>query len=257
MSYEIIDFHVHPLLEKTQDLTMYKDTFSVTAETFFDRLEKCGISKFCGSVCNAVQKEDFLGKMLKNNESAFKLKEMYGDTYIVGIQIHPDFVEESKREIDKAAEKGVKLVGELVPYLDGWNYDNKNIRELFLYAGKKGMVINIHSNYDDVFEKMIADNKDITIVGAHPGEWNGLFKQIEWLKKYPNYYLDISGNGATRLGTVEKLVAAVGSERILYGSDYPICNPSVFIDSVVNSFALTNEEKQNILADNAKKLLGI
>ena len=71
-----------------------------------------------------------------------------------------------------------------------------------------------------------------------------------------NVYLDISGTGLFRYGMLKHLVSSVGAERILFGSDYPICNPNMYIAGVEFE-KLTDHEKDLIFAENAKKLLKI
>ena len=60
------------------------------------------------------------------------------------------------------------------------------------------------------------------------------------------------------------IIAAAGSanrmqgvDKILFGSDYPTCNPAMYIGGVLLDDLITPEEKQKIFYDNAKRLLGI
>ena len=76
------------------------------------------------------------------------------------------------------------------------------------------------------------------------------------MKKFPNLYLDISGTGLFRYGLLASSVKTVGSERILFGTDYPICNPRMYVQAVLGEH-VTDKEKENILYGNAKRLLGI
>ena len=43
--------------------------------------------------------------------------------------------------------------------------------------------------------------------------------------------------------------------RILFGSDFPVCNPSAYIGGVTLDHLLSDEEKSFILSKNAKRLL--
>ena len=76
------------------------------------------------------------------------------------------------------------------------------------------------------------------------------------MKKFPNLYLDISGTGLFRYGLLASSVKTVGSERVLFGTDYPICNPRMYVQAVLGEH-ISDEEKENILFRNAKRLLGI
>ncbi len=257
MLNKIIDFHTHPIFKPEQNILMYKDSYDFTIENFKENLLKSGISKFCGSVINPNKDSSVLEKVLDNNACAYKLCEIYGGDYIPGIHIHPDYIEESFNQIDEASSREVRLIGELVPYLDGWDYSHKGIHPILDYAEKKGMIVSVHSTDSDALDSWILEHPNLIIVGAHPGDWSFFFKQLERLKKYDNYMLDISATGITRFGMLKKLVDEIGSERILFGSDYPSCDPNVFISGVLQNPLLSDSDKENILFKNAQRLLNI
>ena len=235
---------------------MYKDSFDFTVENFKEVLTSFGITKFCGSVINTEKDyKNMWEKALDNNNTAYYLWEIYGESYIPGIHIHPDFIEESIAEISRAKANGIHLIGELVPYLDGWDYSHKGISPIFDFAEKNDMVVSVHSDDSESLDLLIEEHPDLIIVGAHPNDWNSFFKHLERLKKYDNYMLDISATGVTRFGMLKKLVSEIGSERILYGSDYPSCDPNVFISSVAQNPFLSDSDKENILYKNAKRIL--
>ena len=142
MNKMIIDFHTHPFLTSEQNILMYKDSFDFTTENFKEVLEGCGITKFCGSVVNpkTKEKENRWEAVLHNNNTAYELRKIYKGAYIPGIHVHPDFIEESKKEIKRAKENGIRLIGELVPYLDGWDYSHSGIHPILDFAEKNEIV---------------------------------------------------------------------------------------------------------------------
>lgn len=79
---------------------------------------------------------------------------------------------------------------------------------------------------------------------------------IDIMKKLDNVFLDISGTGILRYGVIKKLVTEVGAERILFGTDYPVGNPSAYINGVLGE-KISDREKEMIFSGNAKKLLKI
>ncbi len=93
-------------------------------------------------------------------------------------------------------------------------------------------------------------------MAAHPGDKAQFLRHIERIKKYKNYYLDLSGTGIFRYGLIGYGVKEVGSERLLFGTDYPICNPSMYINAVLFE-KLNEQDYNNILSDNAKHLLNL
>ena len=171
--------------------------------------------------------------------------------------MHPDYIEESIKEIEIAHENGVKLIGELVPYMNGWeDYSSKAFYEILDYLKKYDMVVSLHPMNYDAQEKMALDHKDIQFVFAHPGERNSVDRQIEIMKKCDNVSLDLSGTGIFRYGSIRYMVDNAGAEKIIFGTDYPICNPKMYVNAVLGE-KLTDKERELILSGNAKRLLGL
>jgi len=71
------------------------------------------------------------------------------------------------------------------------------------------------------------------------------------MKDFPFTYVDISTQ--TR-DTIKIFIDEIGSERILFGSDYPYLSPAFTILSVLYATNIERERK-NIFSDNAKKIL--
>ena len=72
-------------------------------------------------------------------------------------------------------------------------------------------------------------------------------------QKHENMFLDLSGSGLFRMGMLRRGVDVMGSERILFGTDYPICNPAMNVAGVLFE-DLSEVERQNILYRNFLKL---
>ncbi len=247
--FEIIDFHTHPFLSDEENLCSYKS--ALKCDIVKDMMEE-GVSHFCGSVLTG-QGNDF-ERIKKANTLAYEMKEKWGDIYIPGIHINPNFVEESIKEIEIARKKGVKLIGELVPYYHEWNYDHSGLFEILDAAD--GFTISIHRMYFDKMESLIKSFKNLTFVIAHPGEAPEVRQHIELMERQENAYLDLSGTGLFRYGVLKKLCSSVGAERILFGTDYPICNLKMYIAGVLGE-KISDREKEMIFAGNAKRILNI
>lgn len=261
MSFEVIDFHTHPFIEAKNNICSHKDILNMTAENTFTDLSKLGINKICGSVINVNNDtyENKWQKVKENNDIALRLREFYGDFYIPGFHVHTDYLEESFNEIERMNEQGIKLIGELVPYIDGWQngYDSENFSLLLDEAGKRNMIVSFHSQNEDAMDKMVKNHPDVIFVAAHPGEYGAFMRHIERMKFSENYYLDISGYGIFRYGMLRKAIDAFGIDRILFGSDYPTCNTAMYIGGVLLDNLINDSEKEKIFSLNAKKLLGI
>ena len=201
---------------------------------------------------------NFWETIKNNNDAALKLKEYYGDFYIPGFHVHPEYLEESIEEIHRMHQMGIRLIGELVPYKDGWDdYSSKEFSILIDEAAKHNMIINFHSQGEDEMDDMVKNHKDVVFVAAHPGEYNAFMRHIERMKMSENYYLDISGYGIFRYGMLRKAIDTFGIDRIIFGSDYPICNPGMYIGGVLYDNLISDSEKEKIFSLNTKKLLNI
>ena len=259
MDFEIIDFHAHPFLDDAHNICKHMDVIPMDAQTVVDLYRYLGISKVCGSVIEAGNNEDRWAKIKTNNDQALKLQERYGDFYVPGFHVHPDYVEESLAEIARMDALGIRLIGELVPYVDAWSesYDSENLSILLEEAGKRNMIVNFHSQDDDAMDAMVKAHPDVIFVAAHPGEYPTLSRHFERMKFSDNYYLDLSGTGLFRYGMLKRAVDTLGADRILFGTDYPTCNPANFIGSVLFDERLTDTEKEKIFSLNAKRLLNL
>ena len=135
------------------------------------------------------------------------------------------------------------------------------------YANKYGLPILIHTwgnndphNGPRHIEKAAAKYKNARFIMGHssPGE---LDIAIEVAKKYENTYLDLCDihrhicDIHRHSGIVDKMVNAVGEERITFGTDIPWYDPGYGIGSVLFSH-ISDGDKYKILYRNAKGLLG-
>lgn len=255
MNFEIIDFHVHPFINEEDNLCQHKDVLNITCETTYLDMQNAGISRFCGSVIK--KKVSDFNVIKECNQDALKLKEIYNNDYIPGFQISPNFIEESINEIDHAYQCNIKLIGELVPYLYDWNdYSCKEFSYLLEHIEKYDMTVNLHTLDLAQMEIMAKKHPHINFVFAHPGEKDRVLQHIDVMKRLDNVFLDISGTGIIRYGVIKKLVSEVGSQRILFGTDYPIGNLQVYINGVLGE-KISDREKEQIFSINAKTLLKI
>lgn len=257
MSFEIIDFHTHPFKENKNNICSHKSIINMDENTVKEIALSLGVTKICGSVIAVGGELNGFEKIKANNQKALELKEYYGDFYIPGFHISPDFVEESLTEMKLMHQRGINLIGELVPYIDSWQkkYNSSEFDELLNMAGKYNMIVSFHSQDEDAMDEMVKKHKDVIFVAAHPGEYDKLMRHVERQKFSENYYLDISGNGIFRHGALYRLIKEFGEDRILFGSDYPTCNMGMYAGGVLNDNLLTDTQKEKILSLNAKKLL--
>ena len=251
----IIDFHMHPYMTETENMRMYPD--GDKPEEIRGRLEASGINHICGTVISR-DKDVTLWQL---NDMALEMQEHWGDFYTPGFHIHPAEPERSVEEIRRMEGLGVCLMGEVVPYMHGWNdFAHTNYAEelegILSEAEKRGMVFSFHTDWSWDMDELLVRHPGLPFVAAHPGERASVENHIARMHKYDNYYLDISGTGILRLGMLEHLVNAVGADRVLFGTDYPISNHDLYVH-VVRTARLRDADKEKIFHLNAERLLGL
>lgn len=92
------------------------------------------------------------------------------------------------------------------------------------------------------------------ILGHSGGTPAGKREAVAVAQAHPNVYLDICGSTLTR-AELEWMVAEVGAERILFGTDVPWLDPRFLIGKVVYA-RLSAEEQRLILGENIARLMG-
>lgn len=252
--YEIIDFHTHPYSTTEENICIYKNDIPSDTDDFAADLTRAGIDRFAGSVI--YRSDDRLCAVRQANKAAYSLAEKWSGRYIPGIQIDPDLAEESVKEIKTARDRGVKLIGELVPYFYGWDYSHPAFCDILRTVRSSGMTVSMHTT-DLTFMRDVATAlPDVNFVFAHPGEADRVNAHIEIMREHKNVYLDLSGTGLFRYGMLAHLVREVGAERILFGTDMPICNPFMYVGGVFGE-PISDDDKRLIFAENAKRLLNL
>lgn len=249
---KIIDAHTHPFLRESQNIKKYGEKPSEFSAAKAD-LERIGISFFCGSVIS----RDGSGEenLITSNESALLMFEENSDIYLPGVVVHPEFKELSCSYLKKFHDKGLHLVGELTPYLYGWR-EYMGAAEIFEVASSLGMALNCHPTNLEDMEKLLMTFPQMEIVFAHPGTAPDMNARLELYEKYDNACIDISGGGTQRYGAVGEMIRRLGKERVLFGTDYPVCNPASFLHTVLYE-PLTDDELEHVLYKNAERVYKI
>jgi predicted TIM-barrel fold metal-dependent hydrolase len=252
---EVIDFHVHPMY----DFHLPTHGVEIDLERFKNDLLANGITRACGSVIyramNNRPLEEYERIIPLLNDQALECREKMGDFYVPGIHVHPAFAELSCREIERCHKKGVRLIGELVPYMMRWsNYACPNFLDIMEYAAELGMVVSMHPSKP---QDMLAFSKAmprLNIVWAHFSGYGQYEHHMELLRRFENVHFDISAHGCDFDGTLRRAVNEAGCERLLFGTDYPGINPASDVAAVLFE-PLTEREREAILCGNARRLL--
>jgi predicted TIM-barrel fold metal-dependent hydrolase len=222
-----------------------------------DTLKRAGISQACGAPVKVFTPRLF-DEIRLLNDKALALRDEFPAFYIPGIQVHPRFPDESCQEIERCCKgEGVQWIGELVGYMMGYGVEfaTNSALEIMQTAKEYGAVVNIHCHDLDVIDRLCESTPDLKIVLAHPGGGKQEFlDRLERVAKYQNLHLDTSGSGIDRYHLLRKAIAIAGQEKLLFGTDYPINNPAVYVYGTL--FELLSEaEYMAIFRDNFLRLI--
>ena len=155
-----------------------------------------------------------------------------------GVKLHPDFQRFAMNE-----ERAFKI-GEVVR------------------DGKVPMLVHCgdfrynYSNPEQI-KPFLDEFPEIPFIGAHFAGWSIWEEATEKLAGTPNLYVDIcSSLYDLSPETAVELIHAYGSDKVLWGTDYPMWE-SVSEMEYFNKLDLTERERSQILYENAAKLLNI
>lgn len=223
---------------------------------------------------NNVSRAVVLQINTENCDSSEDMKNIISEynEFITFGSIHPHD-SDIKKKIDKNIDYGVKG-WKIAPHIIDMNIDDdktvkllKQIWETKLpviscsglafpedMIGKipKKMRRNLETQNIKRFYNLLRAIPEMAFIFSHGGIYQ-TNELIELMKLYPNTYVEISTQQPENIKT---LIDKLGSERILYGTDYPAFNHAFSIVSVLRATD-SYIERKNIFAENAKRLLNI
>ena len=191
--------------------------------------------------------------------------------YIYGeIQAHPEFIgfmtlhnemenAAIEEEVALAISRGMKGV-KLHPDFQKFNIDDaENLYRVT--AGKLPVLLHMGDRRYDFsspsrLKKMAEKYPDQIFIGAHFGGYS-VWDKVECLKDLPNVYFDTSSS----LWFLDKekasdMIHHFGAHRYFFGTDFPMWKHDEELARFL-ALPLTEAEREDILYNNAAKLLGV
>ncbi len=280
----VIDFHVHTFPEKIAERALAqlsRDSGSRpftggTVRELRESMKDAGVD--LSIVLPVVTNPE---KVAHINLSAATQNETVDETGILSFAgIHPaaENYRVLLRQVKELGFKGIKLH----PDYYGIMFDDERTMRLIDYASELDLIIVTHAGTDiglyppvcctvDSIVRVMDIVAPPKLVAAHMGGWNNwdevLTKlagrplwvdtafsigEIEWLTPQDEKY-------GFRMLTDEKfveLVHALGEDRVLFATDSPWAEQRDYVNRI-RAMSLTEQEKEKILAGNAKQLLGL
>jgi hypothetical protein len=208
-------------------------------------IEHCCLSSVSGIGYNAVEGNELLRQVIEGHD------ELHG--YVV---IHPGYPEESLAQLRELLQLPNWVGGKLHSKHCGYQADSPEARPLLEHLCELGKPLLAHTWFDEMCVAMgnAADMfPELTLIMGHMGgdHWKTALRVAA---ERPNLYLELC-SGLSPWGKIEKAIAAVGAERVLFGSDLTLLDPGYTL-GLVTGAEMGEREKRMVLYGNAKRLFG-
>ncbi|OGN91267.1 MAG: hypothetical protein A2Z75_07545 [Chloroflexi bacterium RBG_13_50_10] len=186
--------------------------------------------------------------------------------------IQPLAGDKAIKELQRCAQNGAKGIGEMRSDTQGFDLkDNKIMKPVIEAVMECNLVFLTHTSEPvghqyfgkgkitpEVMYPFITNFPDLKIVCAHWGGGLPFYALMpEVGESLSHVYFDTAATPFLYKPQIFKHVAdIVGSDKILFGSDYPLLSPRRIIDQL-ESVGLSPEDRAKILGGNAQRLLSI
>ncbi len=261
----IIDFHCHIYPEKiaSKATANVGRFYSIEMDedgrtgTLVEDGNNAGITHFV--VCSVATSPAQVTSI--NNFIASSVAESNGAMTGFGT-VHPlsENMDEDVAHLVSLGLKGIKIH----PDFQQFRLDSEEAQSIYENAKKYNLPVLIHTGdyrYDysnpERFIPVLEKYPEVTFIGAHFGGWSIWEDASKQLCKYENLLVDCSSSlYAMTSAKAKELIDLYGSHRVLFGTDYPMWNPKEELERFY-AIDLTDEQRDDILYNNAAKILGI
>ena len=259
--YRIIDSHCHIYPDKiaekasasTSDFYHMPSLFDGKISTLLTKGLAAGIDHFIVQSVATTPKQvsginKFIAEAVLNSDGRF-----------TGLgTLHPDSTNIAE-EVDEIIHLGLKGV-KLHPDIQRVAIDDGRMHKIYeacvgrlpilMHTGDHRFDFSNPNRMLPVLEKY----PDLIVVGAHFGGWSVWDEATRMLKKHDNFYVDCSSSlYAMTPEKAKELITAYGTDRVLFGTDYPMWEIETEIERFMK-IDLTEKEREDILAGNAERL---
>jgi len=278
----IIDFHTHifpPWLRERRDEYIKRDPcFSLlysqpeariaTAEELLASMDEAGIGLSVVLNVGWVSHE----LCVKTNDYILDSISRYPTRLVGFCAIQPGAGDAAIAELERCAKAGAKGIGELRSDVQGFDLaDKTTMKPLVDAALKHDLIFLTHSSEPvgheysgkgsitpDILYSFITAFPNLKLVCAHWGGGLPFYALMpEVAKALANVFFDTAATVFLYKPEIfEQVSHIIGSDRILFGSDYPLMHQNRVLAQIQSS-QLPGEDKARILGANAQKLLKV
>jgi predicted TIM-barrel fold metal-dependent hydrolase len=276
----IIDFHTHIfpawLRERRDEYSKRDPCFSslyshpqarmATAEEVIASMDEAGIDLSIVLNIGWVSHE----LCVKTNDYILDSVSRYPTRFVGFCAIQPTAGDAAIAELERCAKAGAKGTGELRSDVQGFDLaDETTMKPLVDVALKHDLIFLTHSSEPvgheysgkgsitpDILYSFVTAFPNLKLVCAHWGGGLPFYALMpEVAKALANVFFDTAATVFLYKPEIfEQVSQIIGSDKILFGTDYPLMHQNRVIAQIQSS-QLPEEDKARILGANAQKLL--
>ncbi len=246
--WDILDVHAH--------IGPWYNFFTPqpTPEGMLAVMDRCGIDATVVSATLAIGADAAAGNaevvaLVRQHPKRFM-------GYAVFNPFQPGSAEDVAQALAQPGMVGVKIHPDVQCYAVGGDL----YAPAFALAARHGVPVLTHTFADSAFcdplhfDAVAARWPTVNIILGHAGvTGEGHRRAIAVAQRHPSLYLELCGSFTTG-HWIRQMVAALGAERVLYGSDFPFIELRYGLGRVVFS-GLPADELRLVLGGNARRLL--
>lgn len=174
--------------------------------------------------------------------------------------LHPDSddLRADLRSLVSLGLRGVKLH----PDIQRFAADDRRVMPIYEMCAGIGLPVLLHTGdyrFDYSNPKRVANVlrafPHLKLIGAHLGGWSVWDEAARTLPDFPNFMVDSSSCSRwLKPGRMKEIIRAYGADRVLFGTDYPMCRQEEEIEALLK-LDLTDGEYRRIFRENAAGML--
>lgn len=221
------------------------------AEYALELMDRHGIEIACISNSRALRHD-----YIEGNDVVADALRRWPDRFRGYAAINPlrlqEALTELRRRLDEPGFIGMKLH---VSH-HGIPYDDPRHLTLLERAAEWQVPVLLHT-FDGAatLDHAASEVPEAILIAGHMGGYHW-HQALDVAARHPNIHLETCCS-CIEAGRVEAAVALIGAERVLFGTDLPLLDPSPWLAILQEEAALTNEQREAILGRNMARLAGL
>ncbi len=195
------------------------------------------------------------------NEPNIEIARKYPDRIRCYCGINPNYPDAVARDLERYDQSADVFVG--FKFLSAYHavrLDDERYRPVLDFANARGLPILMHTWTPDIYctAELIAQTAtkypDLNILMGHSlhGAWD---TAISLANEFPNVYMELTAV-LDESSVLEHMVHGAGSEKVVYGTDFPWFSEWYYIGAVLGA-DITDEDRRNIFYRNAQRLISL